>query len=61
MSSDHRPFQAEATPPDNQSIDDADWAAIQAGIEDMLAGRMRPLREIDAEIRKTHGWPALDW
>ncbi len=31
-------------------------AAIQAGIEDMEAGRVIPLREADAEIRKRLGF-----
>lgn len=31
-----------------------DLAAIQAGIEDMEAGRYRPFSEIDAEFRKKH-------
>ena len=34
-----------------------DIAAIQAGIDDMEAGRMRPLEEVDAEIRAKHGFP----
>lgn len=34
-----------------------DLAAIQAGIEDMEAGRYRPLDEVDAEIRKKYNIP----
>ena len=34
-----------------------DIAAIQAGIEDMEAGRFRPLEEVDAELRKKHNIP----
>ena len=34
----------------------ADLAAIQAGAEDMEAGRMRPLTEVADEIRQKHGW-----
>ena len=34
-----------------------DLAAIQAGIEDMEAGRYRPFSEIDAEFRKKHNIP----
>ena len=33
-----------------------DVAAIQAGIDDMLAGRVRPLDEVDAEIRQKFGF-----
>lgn len=35
-----------------------DMAAIRAGIEDMEAGRVRPLEDVDAEIRAKHGFPA---
>jgi len=35
----------------------ADLAAIQAGIDDMKAGRMKPLAEVDAEIRRRRGLP----
>ena len=31
-----------------------DLAAIQAGIDDIAAGRFRPFAEIDAEFRKAH-------
>ena len=34
-----------------------DLAAIQAGIEDIEAGRFRPFAEIDAEFRKKHSIP----
>ena len=34
-----------------------DIAAIQAGIEDMEAGRYRPLEDVDAELRKKHDIP----
>lgn len=33
-----------------------DLAAIRAGIEDMEAGRMKPLRDVDAEIRRNLGF-----
>ena len=32
-------------------------AAIQEGIDDMEAGRYRPLEEVDAEIRKRYNFP----
>jgi predicted transcriptional regulator len=34
----------------------ANIAAIQAGIDDMEAGRMRPWEEVDAEIRAKFGF-----
>ncbi|MFN0021050.1 MAG: type II toxin-antitoxin system ParD family antitoxin [Pirellulaceae bacterium] len=34
-----------------------DLAAIQAGIEDMEAGRYRLLAEVDAEVRQKHNIP----
>jgi putative addiction module CopG family antidote len=34
-----------------------DLAAIQAGIDDMEAGRMRPFDEVDADIRRQFGFP----
>ena len=33
----------------------ADFAAIQAGINDMEAGRFKPLEEFDAEFRSKNG------
>ena len=33
-----------------------DFAAIQAGVADMNAGRVRPIREVDAEIRSRLGF-----
>ena len=33
-------------------------AAIQSGIDDMNAGRVRPLREIDQEFRAQRNIPA---
>jgi predicted transcriptional regulator len=33
-----------------------DLDAIQAGVADMNAGRVRPLREVDAEIRSRLGF-----
>jgi antitoxin ParD1/3/4 len=35
---------------------EADLAAIRAGLEDVEAGRYRPLEEIDAEIRKKYNF-----
>ena len=35
---------------------DQELAAIQAGIEDMEAGRIRPFSEADAEIREHFGF-----
>ncbi|MCY2991980.1 MAG: type II toxin-antitoxin system ParD family antitoxin [Planctomycetota bacterium] len=32
-------------------------ADIQEGLEDEAAGRVRPLREFDAELRQTLGFP----
>jgi Arc/MetJ-type ribon-helix-helix transcriptional regulator len=34
-----------------------DWAAIQAGIADMEAGRFRPFAAADADLRKKHNIP----
>lgn len=34
--------------------------SIRAGLDDMLAGRVIPLAEADARIRKKHGFPARD-
>lgn len=34
----------------------ADLSAIQSGIEDMEARRMRPLDDVAADIRQKHGW-----
>ena len=41
-----------------QALDaqNADVAAIQAGINDMEAGRMRPLEDVANDIRTKHGW-----
>lgn len=33
-----------------------DMAAIQDGLDDLNAGRVRPLREVASEIRERHGW-----
>ena len=35
----------------------ADLAAIQAGIDDMDAGRMKPFSEVDAAVRQRRGLP----
>ncbi len=35
----------------------ADLEAIRAGIEDEKAGRVRPLTEVDRELRKEFGLP----
>lgn len=34
----------------------ADLAAIQAGIDDMEAGRMRPIGDVADDIRQKQGW-----
>ena len=36
-----------------------DLAAIEAGIDDMEAGRYRPFTQIDAEFRRKHNIPLL--
>lgn len=33
-----------------------DMAAIQAGLDDLDADRVRPLRDIASDIRQRHGW-----
>ncbi len=38
-----------------RSNEKADLIAIQEGIEDMEAGRVRPFEEADADIRKKYG------
>jgi hypothetical protein len=35
---------------------DAERVAIREAIEDMNAGRMRPLEEFDAELRRDYGF-----
>lgn len=35
-------------------------AAVQEGIEDMEAGRYRPVEEVDAEIRQKHNFPQVN-
>ncbi len=35
----------------------ADFESIRAGIEDEKAGRMRPLAEVDRDMRKRFGFP----
>jgi len=35
---------------------DQEIAAIQAGIDDMEAGRIRPFEEVDADIRQRFGF-----
>jgi hypothetical protein len=37
---------------------DAERVAIQQGIDDMHAGRVRPLEEFDAEFRRKHQIPS---
>lgn len=37
-------------------VQDEEVAAIQAGIDDMEAGRLRPFEEVDAEIRGEFGF-----
>ncbi len=32
-------------------------AAIQAGLDDVAAGRVKSIAEVDAEIRRHYGWP----
>jgi putative addiction module CopG family antidote len=34
--------------------------AIQEGIDDMEAGRVRPIREVDREFRQRNGLPAAE-
>lgn len=38
------------------SARNADMAAVRAGIEDMEAGRMRPIKEVAEDVRRKHGW-----
>jgi len=33
-------------------------AAVQAGIDDMEAGRLSPFEEVDADIRRQFGFPS---
>ena len=37
-------------------VQDREIAAIQAGIDDMEAGRVRPFEDVDAEIRDDFGF-----
>ena len=39
---------------------DDDIRAIQEGIDDMEAGRVRPFREFDREFRQRNGLPATE-
>jgi putative addiction module CopG family antidote len=39
---------------------DDDIRAIQEGIDDMEAGRVRPFREFDREFRRRNGLPATE-
>jgi putative addiction module CopG family antidote len=39
---------------------DDDIRAIQEGIDDMEAGRVRPFREFDREFRQRNGLPAAE-
>ena len=39
---------------------DDDVRAIQEGIDDMEAGRVRPFREFDREFRQRNGLPAAE-
>jgi putative addiction module CopG family antidote len=39
---------------------DEEVLAIQEGIDDMEAGRVRPFREFDLEFRKRNGLPAAE-
>jgi putative addiction module CopG family antidote len=39
---------------------DAEVLAIQEGIDDMEAGRVKPLREFDREFRRRNGLPAAE-
>ena len=45
------------TPVDSIPLDADDVASIQRGIEQMEAGMGRPFDEVDADIRKTLGFP----
>jgi putative addiction module CopG family antidote len=39
---------------------EAEVLAIQEGIDDMEAGRVRPIREFDREFRQRNGLPAAE-
>lgn len=39
----------------DEGDDAATIASIQRGIDDEAAGRMRPLAQVDAELRRKHG------
>jgi Arc/MetJ-type ribon-helix-helix transcriptional regulator len=39
---------------------DNELVAIQEGIDDMEAGRVRPLREFDREFRRRNGLPTAE-
>jgi Arc/MetJ-type ribon-helix-helix transcriptional regulator len=39
---------------------DDEVLAIQQGIDDMKAGRVKPLREFDREFRRRNGLPAAE-
>ena len=41
----------------HQSLDPADLAAIQRGIDDLEAGRVLPLQEADDQLREQLGFP----
>jgi Arc/MetJ-type ribon-helix-helix transcriptional regulator len=36
---------------------DEEVAAVQEGVSDMVAGRLRPFEEVDVEIRERFGFP----
>ena len=45
---------------DDQQFREQEVAAIQEGIKDMEAGRVRPFREFDREFRLRNGLPAAE-
>ncbi len=46
--------------PTESSLSDEDIAAIEAGIADAEAGRVRPAADVFADIRQSFGWEKGD-